>query len=241
MLKKLVAGALLGLALGGCAAFAPNEQLPSGNDQVELTKEQGGKFLAFVGPKLQHTQPFLGVEDTNYYCLRSWLDTRNGDVAHQLYVEDSYYGSSYKWDGVHDSDNKPLKFIPISRNEISCDEGCSYADEFAAALPEELLRARRDKGLTVIFTAATGKTLKVDVPARLIADELKAIDATRTALQTNAEKAQQPAPAPPPPATSSPAPASAASTPAASAPAKPQPALPAGTVVPAPAPAAATP
>jgi hypothetical protein len=229
MLKKLMAGTLLAVTLGACAAFAPEEKLPSGADQVELTKEQGGKFLAFVGPKLQHTQPFLGVEDTNYYCLRSWLDTRNGEVAHQLYVEDSYYGASYKWGGAHDGDNKALKFIPISRNEISCDEGCSYADEFAAALPEELLRARRDKGLTVIFTAETGKTLKVDVPARLIADELKAVDVTREALKSNAERTQQGAPtasAPAPPA------------PAASAPAKP--ALPAGTVLPTPGPAAAS-
>jgi hypothetical protein len=230
MLKKLVAGTLLALTLGACAAFAPEERLPSGGDQVELTKEQDGKFLAFVGPKLQHTQPFLGVEDTNYYCLRSWLDTRNGEVAHQLYVEDSYYGASYKWDGAHDSDNKALKFIPISRIEIICDEGCSYADEFAAALPEELLRARRDKGLTVIFAAATGKTLKVDVPPRLIGDELKAVDATREALKANAEKAQPGAPTAPPPAPPAPA---------ASAPAKP--ALPAGTVLPAPGPAAASP
>jgi hypothetical protein len=208
MLQKLAAGILLAFSLGACSGLAPQEKLPSGNDSVELTKEQSGKFLAFVGPKLQHTQPFLGVDDTNYYCLRSWLDTRSGEVAHQLYVEFSYYGASYKWDGAQDGDGKKLRFIAISRNEITCDEGCAYADEFAAALSEDQLRARRDKGLSVTFTAQTGKRLTVDVPARLIADELGAVDATRAALKANAEKAEKTAP-PTPVETPAPAPAAA--------------------------------
>jgi hypothetical protein len=217
MTKNLVAAAILGVALGGCSLI-PNEKLSPqpGADQVEMTKEQGGKFLAFVGPKLQHTEAFLGVEDTNYFCLRSWLDTRNGEVLHQVYVEDSYYGSPYRWDGAHDADNKKLRFIAISRNEISCDQGCSYADEFAAALPEDLMRAHRDNGLTVTFTAQTGKTLSVSVPGRFIAEELTAVDATRAALAANAAQSTQPAPAaatapaPPAPTTAPPAPAAAA-------------------------------
>jgi hypothetical protein len=212
MAKNVIAAAILATALGGCSLININEKLSpqSGADQVEMTKEQGGKFLAFVGPKLLHTQPFLDVEDTNYFCLRSWLDTRNGEVAHQLYVEDSYYGSPYRWDGAHDADNKKLRFIPISRNEISCDQGCSYADEFAAALPEDLLRARKDSGLTVTFTALTGKTLAVTVPGRLIAMELIAVDQTRTALASNANAAQAAPAAAPAPAAPAPSPGAAA-------------------------------
>jgi hypothetical protein len=209
MTKNFIAAAIIGAALGGCSLM-PNEKLPTqpGADEVEMSKQQGGKFLAFVGPKLQHTEAFLGVEDTNYFCLRSWLDTRSGEVAHQVYVEDSYYGSPYRWDGAHDADNKKLRFIAISRNEISCDQGCSYADEFAAALPEDLLRAHRDSGLTVTFTAQTGKTLAVTVPGRLIAEELIAVDATRAALAANAKAAQAAQPAP-----AAAAPAPAATTP----------------------------
>lgn len=219
MIRNLVAAATLGAALGGCSLLQPNEKVtpPSGADQVEMTKEQGGKFLAFVGPKLQHTEAFLGVEDTNYFCLRSFLDTRNGEVAHQLYVEDSYYGSPYRWDGAHEANNAKLRFIPISRNEITCDQGCSYADEFAAALPEDLLRAHKDNGLTVTFTAQTGKTLTVTVPGRLIAEELVAVDSTRAALAANAKAAAaaQPAPASTPtPAAATPAPAPTATAPA---------------------------
>ena len=119
MSKNVVAAAvILGIALGGCSTLLPNENLPTqpGANQVEMTKEQGGKFLAFVGPKLQHTEAFLGVDDTNYFCLRSWLDTRNGEVAHQVYVEDSYYGAPYRWDGAHDADNKTLRFIADGYN-----------------------------------------------------------------------------------------------------------------------------
>jgi hypothetical protein len=226
MTKNVVAAAFVAVALGGCSMLQPEEKLAAqpGADHVELTKEQGGKFLAFVGPKLQHADKFLGVDDTNYYCLRSWLDTRNGETAHQLYVEDSYFGTPLLWNGAHDKNNKKLEFVAISRNEITCDQGCSYADEFAAVLPEALLRAHRDDGLTVIFTAGTGKTLTTEVPARLIKEELLAVDSTRAALAENAKT---------PPAGGSPAPSPA--------PAAPAPAPAPAAAAPAPTPAAATP
>ena len=84
---------------------------PQKAEGVEITKQQNGRFIAFVGPRLQHTEPFLGVAGTNFFALRSWLDTKTGEAAHQLYVADSYYGGPYRWDGAHGSDNKPLRFI----------------------------------------------------------------------------------------------------------------------------------
>jgi hypothetical protein len=191
MITKLAASALL--ALGGCAMLQPEEKLAVKPEapEVELTKMQGGRFVAFVGPRQQHTEPFLGVSDTNYFVLRSWLDNKNGEVAHQLYVEDSYYGGPYLWNAVKGLDGKPLKFIPISRNQITCDLGCSYADEFAAEVPEDYLRAHKD-GLAVTFAASGGKTLAVNVPANLVAAELNAVDAVRA---TAAKAAQATPPA----------------------------------------------
>lgn len=145
---------------------------------VELTKQQGGRFIAFVGPKRQHTQEFLGVSDTNYFALRSWYDNKTAEAAHQLYIEDSYYGGPYNWNGVHDADGKALKFIPISRNQISCDQGCAYADEFAAELPEDYLRAHQT-GMALTFTAGDGKNLTVAVPGELVVEELAAVDTVR--------------------------------------------------------------
>jgi hypothetical protein len=198
MRRTLAAAVMLSLVLAGCATTPEPEKLPppsgpSGASQVVMTKEKDGRFLAFIGPRQQHSGAFLGVDDTNYFCLRSWMDTQTGEVAHQLYVENSYYGTPNHWTGAQQSDGTTLNFIPISRNEISCDEGCSYADEFAAVLPDDLMRAKRDGGLSVTFIEDSGKSLAITVPPRFIAEQLAAIDATRSALAANAK----PEPIPP--------------------------------------------
>jgi hypothetical protein len=208
------------LALGACAILHPEEKLPPQptGPGVELSKQQDGRFIAFVGPRQQHTEAFLGVDETNFFALRSWYDNKTRDAAYQLYIEDSYYGGPFKWHGVHDADGRTLKFIPISRNLITCEEGCSYADEFAAELPEDYLRAHKG-GLSVIFTSSDGKNLPVNLPSDFITAQLNAVDAVRNIAQNTATKpAAAPAaekPAPPPAAT-------------------PAPALPPGTIVPPP-------
>lgn len=206
------------LALGGCAGLHPEEKLPPQPQapEVTLTKQQGGRFIAFVGPRKQHTEPFLGVEDTNYFCLRSWLDNKTGETAHQLYVAYSYYGGPYLWNGVYDTANAKLKFIPISRNQISCEQGCSFADEFAAELPEDYLRGHPG-GFAVTFTSANGKTLGIDVRPELVAAEINAVDAVK-------EVAAKAAASPPTPDANAPPPAPQAA-----------PALPPGTTAPPPA------
>ncbi len=186
MIRNLTAAAAL-LTLGGCAMLAPAPTplpLPpqKGGEGVEITKQQNGRFVAFVSPRLQHTEPFLGVAGTNFFALRSWLDTKTGQAAHQLYVADSYYGGPYRWDGAHSSDNQPLRFVAVGRNEIICEAGCSYFDEFAAVLPEDLLRSHQN-GVAVTFTANNnGKSLTIDVPGRLVVEELAAVDTVRAAL-----------------------------------------------------------
>jgi hypothetical protein len=235
MILKHPASVLLALAvacgLGACDILHPEEKLPPQptGPGVELTKQQDGRFIAFVGPKRQHTEAFLGVDDTNYFTLRSWYDNKTSEAAHQLYIEDSYYGGPFKWDGVRDADGKMLKFIPISRNQISCDEGCAYADEFAAELPEDYLRAHKN-GLAVAFTSSDGKNLPVNVPGELVAAQLNAVDAVRRIAQNTGAKpndASAPEKQAAPSATSSPV----APTPTAAATA---PALAPGTIVPPP-------
>lgn len=245
MFRKLVTAVLLALALGACTLLPRAEEKlppPAQAPAIELTREQGGRFIAFAGPRLQHTQAFLGVSDTNFFLLRSWLDNKTGEVAHQVYVEDSYYGGPFNWHGVHDADGMPLKFVAISRNQISCDQGCAYADEFAAALPDDYLKSHRS-GFGVTFTAGDGKTLAVQVPGDLVAAQLDAIAAVRATEVKAANKAPDAKPtdkvtpakpadsAAPPPAAAAASPTPLA-TPAAAVSAPP--ALPPGTVVPAP-------
>jgi hypothetical protein len=164
------------LSLAACTTAPP----PVIQSTTEVTKsvEQEGKFISLVGPRRQHGEPFLGVPATNFYALRSWIDTRSGETAHQLYVEDSYFGGKRDWNAAHDSAGAPLRFIEISRNEITCNPDCSYADEFAAVLPEPMLRAGL-QGMGVTFDAKAGNRMTIAVPGELIAKQLAAVDAAR--------------------------------------------------------------
>jgi len=217
MIKHFAASTVVALALGGCAVMQPEEKLAPQPQApgVELTKEQGGRFIAFVSPRQQHSAPFLGVDDTNFFCLRSWLDNKTGETAHQLYVEDSYYGGPYLWNGVYDTANTKLNLVAISRNQITCELGCSFADEFAAELPEAYLRGHKD-GFAVTFISSNGKTLAVKVPAEMVAAEINAVDAVKDV----AAKAAANPPAAPAAPTAAAAPATAGS-PAAASPAPP--------------------
>jgi hypothetical protein len=182
-MNKLLALALL-IALGGCGTLsttAPPVAAPA--SEVTRTAEQDGRFIAFVGPRRQHAEPFLGVPSTNFYALRSWVDTRTGETIHQLYVVDSYAGAERKWNAARDGEGRELRFVEISRNEITCEGGCSYAEEFAAALPEALLRASPD-GLAVNFTTASGLQKLIAVSGELIQKQLAAVDAARAGRPT---------------------------------------------------------
>jgi hypothetical protein len=174
--KTLLTAAVLVAALAGCAGHS-SPPLASANGTT-VSIEQDGKFINVVGPPRPHAQPFLGVPNTNFYALRSWIDTRNGEVVHQLYVEDSYFGAKRNWEAARDKAGGKLRFIPISLNEITCENGCSYAEEFAAALPEALLRAN-PQGLAISFTAHSGSAQTLLVPGEMIAQQLAAVEAAR--------------------------------------------------------------
>jgi len=190
------ARALLGLigamALAGCGDLAGILPTAQPANAVTRSQEQGGRFVTLAGPRLQHAEPFLGVADTNFYLLRSMIDTRTGEIAHQLYVEDSYFGAERGWNAARDASGQPLRFIAIGKNQITCETGCSYAEEFAAALPEALLRAS-PQGLTVVFTARSGAEKRIAVPGELVARQVAAVGEARTALPA-AAAAASPAP-----------------------------------------------
>jgi len=192
--RAVFAAALLPLALAGCGGITNlPPPVPPSATEVGSSKGADGRFIAFVGPRRQHAEPFLGVPGTNFYALRSWLDTRNGERAHQLYVVDSYFGAERNWEAARDKDGNQLRFIPISKHEIICENGCSYAEEFAAELPEALLRAS-PQGLAVSFTARSGAAQTILEPGDLVQKQLSAVDAARAALPVAAASAPPPNP-----------------------------------------------
>src|SRR6266568_5107102 len=181
---KALAAAVL-LALTGCAGLSgtppPSVQSATG---VTRSTEPSGRFITFVGPRRPHAEPFLGVPGTNFTALRSSIDTKTGESVHQLYVEDSYFGAERNWEAATDPAGQKLRFIAISKNQITCENGCSYAEEFAAGLPEALMRAPRPQGLAISFTAHSGARQTIIVPGDLIARQLAAIDEARSTLPT---------------------------------------------------------
>jgi hypothetical protein len=183
--SRLLAPMLL-LALAGCGALEGEAPpVAPSPDMVARGGEPGGRFLSLVGPRRQFAPPFLGVPGTNYDLLRSWIDTKNGGQRTQLYVEDSYAGKERSYDTARTEAGEALKFVPISRNEIACDNGCSYAEEFAADLPAPLLAAHR-RGLGVVFAAKSGPDLTIAVPGDLVDKQLAALAGAQATLPTAA-------------------------------------------------------
>jgi hypothetical protein len=175
-----IAAALLGAVLSGCAT-ATTTPRAAPTAAADPAEHRLPRFIGFVGPIEQHDPPFLGVAHTNFYCLRSFLDRQTGDVAHQLYVADSYFGAERHWDGAEDGAGQKLPFVLISSAEITCGDGCVYADEFAANLPEALLRSSPE-GLAVTFTAHSGDGLTIRLSGDEIRHQLAAVDAIRSRL-----------------------------------------------------------
>ena len=179
---------LLGIALTSCAQLTPPPP-DTGVLVTEAHEDSSHRFILFIGPRAQHAPPFLGIPQTNFYCLRSFVDRRTGETAHQLYVTDSYFGAERGWNAARGSTGATLPFVAIGHDEISCDAGCAYVEEFAANLPESTLRTSPD-GLAVTFSARSGDKKTIVVAGDRITTQLSAIDARRSLVQPAAAGGQ---------------------------------------------------
>ena len=170
--------ALLGAALTACVQTSPAEApaQPSAGAVAPAREATPSRFVGLIGTKVQHAPPFLGVPETNFYCLRSFLDRQTGETRHQLYVADSYSGPERHWDAARDGGGRSLRFLEITRHQITCDGGCSYTEEFAADIPESELRANPN-GLKVTFGARSGADKTITISGSQIAAQLAAVDA----------------------------------------------------------------
>ena len=172
---------LLVAGLGGCVVMPPTTSLAPG---VTAREDLSHRYVAIIGPKLRRAPPFLGVDSTNYEVLRSWLDRTTGKAHHQLYVSDSYAGERRGWDAAHDDTGAALPFVAISHDQITCDPGCSWQEDFAANIADAQLREATN-GLAVIFTARSGAETRIELSQTQIAAQLAAIDAERRRLATS--------------------------------------------------------
>lgn len=187
--RRLFLAASLALAVAACAAPAPPET--AAQDGAAAGQDQSPRFIGVIGAKARHAPPFLGVPDTNYYRLRSFVDRRTGETLHQLYVSDSYSGAERHWSAARDGAGHPLRFFKIDEHEITCSGGCAYLEEFAATIPEGELRAS-PRGLAVIFASTSGAEKRITISAAQIAAQLASVDARRSPVQP--ASASQPPP-----------------------------------------------
>ena len=174
--------ASLGLALAACAQ-PPRAEAPAQPNAVAVAparEDTSPRFVGLIGTRAQHAPPFLGVPETNFYCLRSFLDRQTGETRDQLYVSDSYSGPERHWDAARDGAGRALRFLEITRHEITCDGGCSYTEEFAADIPESELRANPN-GLKVTFNAHSGAEKTITISGSQITAQLAAVDAVHNA------------------------------------------------------------
>jgi hypothetical protein len=178
MRARTLLAALFGAALTACAQTPPAE-VPAQPSATAVTPARGGipsRFVGLIGTRAQHAPPFLGIPETNFYCLRSFLDRQTGETRHQLYVSDSYSGPERHWDAARDGGGRSFRFLEITRHQITCDGGCAYVEEFAADIPESELRANPD-GLKVTFSAQSGTEKTIVIGGSQITAQLAALDA----------------------------------------------------------------
>ena len=174
---------LLGSALAACAQLPPTQDPARPAAAAAAAQETATpRFIGIVGTKAQHSPPFLGVPGTNFFCLRSFVDSQTGETQHQLYVSDSYSGAERRWNAARNNAGRPLRFIEIGRNEITCDRGCSYLEEFAASIPDSQLRAS-PQGLTVVFLAGSGAEKRLSVSGTQISAQLAAVNDGRNSAR----------------------------------------------------------
>src|SRR3954469_21349151 len=125
-----ILAASLGLVLAACAQ-APSPQAPAQPSAAAVAparQDIPSRFVGLIGTTGQHAPPFLGVPETNFYCLRSFLDRQTGETRHPLYGADSYPGPERQWDAARDGAGRTLRFVEVARHEITCDSGCSYTE-----------------------------------------------------------------------------------------------------------------
>jgi hypothetical protein len=191
MTARALVAAVLGAALAACAQPRPaeNPAQPGAPADASASVDSSPRFIGVIGTKAQHAPPFLGVPETNFYCLRSFIDRRSGEILHQVYVSDSYSGPERRWHAARDGGGHPLRFVEISRHEIACSGGCSYLEEFAADIPESELRSS-PPDLVIIFSADSGAEKRILVSGVQISAQLAAIDKTRNSASPDATLTQ---------------------------------------------------
>lgn len=82
---RAIVAAFFGMVLAACAPVAPSVDTGPANSTgaagVAVREHLSGRYIALIGPKAQHDPLYLDMPETNFFCLRSFIDRQTGKTA----------------------------------------------------------------------------------------------------------------------------------------------------------------
>ena len=172
---KRIGAALIALAVVACAP-RPAAQQPQ---FVQIEDDQFSQRATFIGIEIIDN-PARG--DFKQWFIRSFVDKRSGELAHQLYVHIRYFGERRRYEAAADDHATSLRFVRIDRERGACHYGdCDYEEDFGFELGDKTLRERAGPGFQVKVVAHSGDSLILTIAPGQIVAQLATIDAYRRA------------------------------------------------------------
>lgn len=159
-------------------------QVPA-RQTVEVEDDRFKPDIVFRGIETSTSSQTAGFRSpaqvSRNYFIRSWLPRNGGQPSHQIYVSDLYRDYSWRfWNRANDDHARPLRFVSIDREVITCSDSiCSFSEDFGIAVADSTLRARRGREYCVKAFASNGSEALLCLSPQQIDAQLAAIDAHR--------------------------------------------------------------
>ncbi len=198
--KNVLLVILLSLIFTG-AAFAE-----IADKDLKIQSIEDDKFSSFItvnGSSVDAKHKFFDLEKENW-SIRSVVNKKSGAVAHQLYVNFTYFGSWSWFDYASDEDAKELVVTRIASDVFTCEAGCMLRETVGIALDESVLRLKMQSGYEIKVSAKNGQSHIIKVTSEQIRAQLLALAnfVAPAGVMTNGDLAKLVASIPPPPSSS---------------------------------------
>ena len=192
---------LLLAALAGCGGMAggPPGGAAAGGRQptaIAVSTEQGGRFIGLTGPRLQHTEPFLGVPARISIRCARWIDRRKRrDRASALCRRQLCRNAARLECGARCA-GPPAALHPDQQKRDHLSAELLLCRGIRRRDPRSGI-AQRDRRADRHLSARSGAQKTIAVPGELVRAQVVGLDRVRAGLATAA--AAPPATAPPRP------------------------------------------
>ncbi|MEX1010577.1 MAG: hypothetical protein WDZ29_00795 [Balneolaceae bacterium] len=163
----------------GCGSTEPNF---ADRGTVQIAENPESNQVSFLG--ITHMIPDVNPDQSPWnasYFLRTFMDTENGELVHQLYTDVLYtagdrreYNSANMQGGI----NLQMSRIRIENLECPGYSRCAFREIVGIIIPDQALRNNSD-GLRVNLHSSSGQSLELHVRQAQISAQLQALDSYR--------------------------------------------------------------